>query len=213
MLKEGSREALITCLLDMADAKTNPVLQVIPQDLVVEENKKYPADLLQFNHTGWRAYYHCHPANRAGNHHFQGEHGHFHIFVRTQIDPEKWSHMIALAMDNMGQPIGWFSVNHWVTGETWQDSTILSSYLESIPYEQLEDLKSNKTSMVERWLLSLLALSRVQVNSVLHERDKVLIQKQLNQTKIDIKQDKEVYLLSEIPINLINLLNLDEDER
>lgn len=196
----------------MAEAETNPVLQVINPDSPLEENKKYPADLLQFNQLGWRAYYHCHPANRAGNHRFQGEHGHFHIFVRTQNDPEKWSHLVALAMDNMGQPLGWFTVNHWVTGETWQDSNILSKHLESIPYEQLEHLKSNKTKIVERWLLSLLAVSRDKVKIILHERDKILQQKQLNQTESDIKQDKEIYLLSEMPINLIDLLNISEDE-
>ena len=196
----------------MAEAETNPVLLVIDPNLPLEENKKYPPDLLQFNHSGWRAYYHCHPANRAGNHRFQGEHGHFHIFVRTEKEPEKWSHLVALAMDNMGQPLGWFSVNHWVTGETWQDSAILSRYLESIPYEQQEHLESVKTNIVECWLLSLLALGRDQVNSVLHERDKILKQKQLNQTKVDIKKDKEVYLLSEISINLMNLLNSSEDE-
>jgi Domain of unknown function (DUF6969) len=196
----------------MAEAKTNPVLQVINPNSSLEENKKYPADLLQFNQSGWRAYYHCHPASRAGNHRFQGEHGHFHIFVRTQNDPEKWSHLVALAMDNMGQPLGWFTVNHWVTGETWQDSDILSKHLESIPYDQLERLNSNKTNIVERWLLSLLAVSRDKVKIVLHERDKILKHKQLNQTESDIKQDKGIYLLSEMPINLMDLLNISEDE-
>ena len=200
----------------MAEAETNPVLQVINPDSPLEENKKYPSDLLQFNQLGWRAYYHCHPATRAGNHRFQGEHGHFHIFVRTQNEPEKWSHLVALAMDNMGQPLGWFTVNHWVTGETWEDSDILSRHLESIPYDQLEHLKSTKTKktktkIVERWLLSLLAVSLNDVKTVLHERDKILKQKQLNQSVSDIKQDKGIYLLSEIPINLMGLLNISED--
>ena len=205
-------ESLVTCLLEMAEAETNPVLQVITPDLPLEENKKYPADLLQFNHTGWRAYYHCHPATRAGNHRFNGEHGHFHIFVRTQNEPEKWSHLVALAMDNMGQALGWFTVNHWVTGETWQDSEILSEQLESIPYDQQEHQKQNISNIVERWLLSLLAVSREQVKMVLHERDKILQQKELNQAESDIKQDKGIYILSEIPINLMDLLKISEDE-
>ena len=85
---ENAAESLLACLLEMADAKTNAVLQVINPDLPLEENKKYPDGLLQFNQSGWRAYYHCHPAARAGNHRFKGEHGHFHIFVRTQNKPE-----------------------------------------------------------------------------------------------------------------------------
>lgn len=205
-------ESLVTCVLEMAEAETNPVLLVIDPDLPLEENKKYPADLLQFNHTGWRAYYHCHPANRAGNHRFQGEHGHFHIFVRTAKEPEKWSHLVALAMNNMGQPLGWFTVNHWVTGETWVNSEILSNYLQTIPYDQLEHQELNTFNIVERWLLALLAVSREQVKVVLHERDKILQQKEQNQTELNIKQDKGIYLLSEIPINLMDLLKISEVE-
>jgi len=191
----------------MADAKTNPVLQVIPLDLVVVENKKYPTNYLQFINLGWRAYYHCHPASRAGNHRFQGEHGHFHIFVKTHDDPETWSPLVALAMDNMGQPLGWFTVNHWVTGETWEYSETLVKYLDSIPYD---NPGLNKT--VECWLLSILAVSRDKIINVLHERDKILKQKQLNKKESDIKQDKGIYLLSEIPINLMNLLNIIKDK-
>ena len=211
-LRVAARESLVLCLLEMAEAETNPVLLVIDPDLPLEENKKYPADLLQFNQTGWRAYYHCHPANRAGNHRFQGEHGHFHIFVRTEREPEKWSHLVALAMNNMGQPLGWFTVNHWVTGETWQDSDILSKYMESIPYDQLEHQKGNISNIVERWILSLLSVSREQVKTVLQERDKILQQKEQNQPESNIKQDKGLYLLSEIPIDLMDLLKMSEDE-
>lgn len=211
-LTMDASESLVTCLLEMAEDETNPVLLVIDPDLPLEENKKYPADLLQFNHTGWRAYYHCHPANRAGNHRFQGEHGHFHIFVRTQDKPEKWSHLVALSMNNMGQPLGWFTVNHWVTGESWVDSEILSNYLQTIPYDQLEVHQLNTFNIVERWLLALLAVSREQVKVVLHERDKILQQKEQNLAESNIKQDKGIYLLSEIPINLLDLLKISKDE-
>ena len=197
-------EILVTCLLEMAELETNPVLQVITPEIHLQENKKYPADLLHFSQLGWRAYYHCHPATRAGNHRFKGEHGHFHIFVRLEDEENettRWSHLVALSMDNMGQPLGWFTVNQWVTGETWIDSDTLSTYLKSIPYDD-----SSITTLVERWLLSMIAVSRDEVNSVLRERDKALNQKQLNFKDLNIKQDKGLYLLSEIPINLIKLL-------
>ena len=186
----------------MADAETNPVLELIDLNKPLEENKKYPPGLLQFNTTGWRAYYHCHPASRAGNHRFEGEHGHFHLFVRTQIDPELWSHMVALSIDPMGQPLGWFTVNHWVTGEAWESSRNLVKYLLKIPY----DLQN---TLVERWLLSLLALSHDLVDVVLCERDQMIEEKKAGEGK-DIKQDKEIYLLSEIPMDLEELLDIKE---
>ena len=197
-------ESLVACLLEMAEVKTNPVLQVINPEIPLQENKKYPADLLQFSGLGWRAYYHCHPASRAGNHRFKGEHGHFHIFVRlddVDNEPERWTHLVALAMDNMGQPLGLFTVNEWVTGETWMDSDMLKTYLKSIPFDN-----TSITKVVERWLLSLLAISRYEINNILMERDTVLKQKQLNMNELSVKQDKGTYILSETPINLIKLI-------
>ena len=205
-------ECLVSCLLQMAKDETNPVLEVI--DIPVVENKKYPSDLLNFNQLGWRAYYHCHPASRAGNHRFKGEHGHFHIFLRLKeklSDEEEWSHLVALAMDNMGQPLGWFTVNHWVTGEKWLDADVLSKHLEKIPYDKFEDITSSKTTLVEVWLLSLLAMSRDKVKDVLFARDNKLKQLYSDRTGVDVKQSKDIYLLSEQSINLMNLLNKSQN--
>ncbi len=196
----------------MAEAETNPVLQLIEMPLV--ENKKYPANLLNFQDLGWRAYYHCHPASRAGNHRFKGEHGHFHIFVQLvnkRATKKEWSHLVALAMDNMGQPLGWFTVNQWVTGEKWQYEEVLSLFLDAIPYDKLGDQASSKTALVETWLLSLLAVSQHQVRHVLIERDKHVEKIQSRDKNHDVKQDKGVYLLSQTPINLIELLDIDNN--
>jgi len=200
----AAADSLAACLLEMAAAETNPVLQVINPELPLQENKKYPADLLQFNQSGWRAYYHCHPANRAGNHRFKGEHGHFHLFVQTNHNPETWSHLAALAMDPMGQPLGWFTVNHWVTGEAWETAENLIKLIKSIPYNK-------QTRLVERWLLSILALSHDKVDNILLERDEILKQQQLTNAKEDVKQDRGLYLLSEIPVDLIKLLNIKSE--
>lgn len=196
----NAADSLLSCLLEMADAETNPVLQIINPELPLEENKKYPADLLQFNQTGWRAYYHCHPATRAGNHRFEGEHGHFHIFVRSQNAPEEWSHLVALAMDNMGQPMGWFTVNHWVTGETWQDAEILINQLKYIPFDR-------QTTLIERWILSLIDLNKDKIADILAVRDKLIKEQQATDLSQDIKQDKGLYLLSETVLNVEDVLN------
>ena len=202
-LKINAAESLASCLLEMAEAETNPVLQIINPDLPLEENKKYPPDLLQFNQTGWRAYYHCHPSTRTGNHRFVGEHGHFHIFVRNKKEPETWSHLVALAIDNMGQPLGWFTVNHWVTGEHWEETATLMNSLQKIPY-------SKQTSLIECWIMSLLALSNEHIFAVLQKRDEIIEQIRIrdNSQYSDIKQDKNLYLLSEVSINLQKLLNI-----
>jgi len=183
----------------MAEAETNPVLEILDLDKPLEENKKYPAGLLQFNQTGWRAYYHCHPASRAGNHRFKGEHGHFHIFVRLQTEPERWSHLVALAMDQMGQPLGWFTVNHWVTGEEWEAESRLSACLQQSAFEHQE-------SLVEKWLLSLLAVSEKKIHALLIERDRMIKEKCTATSLDETLGNREIYLLSEDTIDLNQLL-------
>lgn len=200
-LSVSATESLISCLLQMAKAETNPVLEIIDLEKPLEENKKYPAGLLQFNQTGWRAYYHCHPASRAGNHRFKGEHGHFHIFVRTQAEPDEWAHVAALAMDNMGQPLGWFTVNHWVTGEEWKSESMLSAYLKHSDYEQQE-------SLVEKWLLSILAVSQKEIHDLLIERDNIIEKKCIGSSLEETLANREIYLLSEEKIDLKQLLGI-----
>lgn len=200
----NAAESLLASLLEMAELESNPVLQIIDPATPLQVNKKYPTGSLQFNQTGWRAYYHCHPASRAGNHRFKGEHGHFHIFVRlkNEMETEKWSHLIALAMDNMGQPIGWFTVNQWVTGETWQSAATLIQLLKSIPYDK-------QTSLVEGWLLSLVVLNHDVISQILQTRDTALEKRQLSSNKKDYdgKKDKELYLLSEASMSLQDILS------
>ena len=211
-IKSGAAESLVACLFEMAEANSNPVLQVINPDIPLEENKKYPPDLLQFSDSGWRAYYHCHPASRAGNHRFTGEHGHFHLFVQIKKEPAQWSHLAALAMDNMGQPLGWFTVNHWVTGECWGSTDVLIDKLDNIPFLDFYKKEDRVTNyeLVERWLLSFLALSIEKVKIILQQRDENLKKKQSEHGESDVKTDKDIYLLSEIPVNISTLLNIYE---
>ena len=200
-MKETAAQSHIACLLDMAEAETNPVLQVIPADLHLKENKKYPPELLQFKGLGWRAYYHCHPASRAGHHRFKGEHGHFHIFVRIKEEPDKWSHFIAVAMNNLGQPIGFFTVNQWVTGEEWKSAKNLIMYLDDIPFSEQDEV-------VEMWLLSLLKINKNLIAATLVERDKVIALKKQQMPDVEIKKDKNIYLLSEAALDYKKLFNM-----
>ncbi len=77
-------------------------------------------------------YYRAHPSDLRG-----GEHGHFHTFVRAAGMPESMQparlpaalkrplgdkalgHLIGISMDKRGHPIRLFTVDRWVTGESW----------------------------------------------------------------------------------------------
>lgn len=195
-MQVAAAESLFKCLVAMGEQNSNPVLQLFDSNIEIQQKKKYPEGLLQCNDTGWRAYYHCHDNKDDISHLFETEHGHFHIFVRLTEQPESWTHVVALSIDEMGQPLRWFMVNHWVTGETWLDAPLLLAQLHDIPFME-------QNTLLEQWLLSMLALYKNEIKGLLALRDDAL-----NTELADgnIKQDKEYYLLSEQEIKLQNKL-------
>lgn len=174
----------------MGEADSNPVLQAIADANPVVEEVKYPKGHLHFNGTGWRAYYHTH-ANHPDIHPlFAAEHGHFHIFVRVDETSDRWTHLVALSMDAFGQPLRWFMVNHWVTGETWLEANPLSALTENIPYQKQD-------SLLEQWLLCMLDIYKTEISGLLLKRDQ---QPGINDDRQ--RQNRDVYLLTEEKIDL-----------
>ena len=183
-------ETLLQCLLDMGESNSNPVLEVISGESTVVEEVKYPKGHLHFNGTGWRAYYHTH-ANHSDIHHvFSAEHGHFHFFVRVDKASDTWSHLGALSMDALGQPLRWFMVNHWVTGESWVEANPLIALIENIPYQKQD-------SILEQWLLCMLYIYKAEISGLLLRRDQ-----QPNIQDEQQRQNREIYLLAEGKIDL-----------
>ena len=98
-----------------------------------------PKDVLD-GHSYSQFYYHAHPqaAQSAATTLHDGEHGHFHTFMRHGgiLDTEKpypaldydaqtdnvkkhTTHLIGISMDKAGNLTGMFTTNRWVTGEVW----------------------------------------------------------------------------------------------
>jgi len=186
-------QALLHCINQFARKKTNPVIAVLPDNGVVEFDRKYPSPMPSFSGLGIRTYYHCHTSkSRPGT-----EHGHFHIFIK--IDEKHWCHLAGLSMDNLGQPIAWFTVNHWVTGETWATADILEQRLKNLLSED-----KHKLSLVEQWLLSMIRFYQQSINHLLKERDQQLNTYLSEKTLEEVRDDRAIYFLSLHNINLLN---------
>jgi hypothetical protein len=179
---------------ELATLETNPVLEILPDEGVVKLNERYPKPILVFGGDELRAYYHCHTApDRPDN-----EHGHFHIFIKVTEDT--WSHLVGLSMDNHGQPLQWFCVNHWVSGEQWYDADILVTVMHS--YDTPANL-----GMTERWLLAMLEFYRPEIEKLLQERDDILYS-YCKEWQLDaILQERSIYILSGNSINLLDDLS------
>ena len=188
---------LIQVLQNMGELHTNPVLNLLGENPNLIENHKYPTGYLCFGGDTWRAYYHCHAApNKLMN-----EHGHFHIFARLEDEihnSQAWSHIVALAIDSMGQPLSWFTVNHWVTGKTWKNANELNILLKNLPIVHDE-------SLVEQWLIAMLRFYRANIHKLLENRD-TQINALKRSTGKEILEDCNYYELSTRPINLLKEL-------
>jgi hypothetical protein len=202
MAGAATRDAAMTlaqCLQDFAARRSNPVLAVLdtPDRIVIEQ--KYPDGGLRFHGNRVRAYYHVHnaPGKPAA------EHGHFHIFIRVGAgdDPGRdWSHLVALSMDGYGQPLQWFTVNHWVTAGQWVDAPVLASRLATLEPDASD-------GAVQTWLAAMVGLYQREIASLLQQRDARLIgiNAGSNET-VNIREDRNLYMLGSGDVRLLATL-------
>jgi hypothetical protein len=188
---------LYECLLEFGRQKSNPVLQVLAGEPPVGMHKYPPGDRLTFGTGGWRAFYHSHPTPDLP----ASEHGHFHLFAPvTHPDNNKaWTHVVALSMDNMGQPIRWFTVNRWVTAGSWLDANELASLIRT---QQV----AGSDPLLARWLAAMVALYSSEIEELLLERDRQLTGINDSQPGADILDNRDIYLVAETPVDLLAML-------
>ncbi len=188
---------LIDSLHHFGSAQSNPVLHLLNNQPPVDKSR-YPDEALGFGNDQWRVFYHCHESDAQHG----DEHGHFHFFTRSPSgdnDSSEWSHLVALSMDNMGQPIQWCMVNQWVTGGDW----FLNEWL-AATFEQLTT--ANEQGLFEKWSQAMLCLYKDEIAYLLRRRDKSFA---FLCNQADLKscfEDRNIYLLSVETVSLIEKL-------
>lgn len=185
-------------LIDMGQLETNPALEIIKQVDCFQKNTKYPKDNLRFDNSALRAYYHSHESPL----HTEDEHGHFHLFTGdADKHNDEWSHLVGLSVDYMGQPLRWFVVNRWVTSGHWLSTDELDNFYAHLT-PAIKDL-----SLVERWLLNMLGFYRQEIRVLYSQRDQELTRLNDIQRDCDIFDDRAVYDLARLDINLLEKFN------
>jgi hypothetical protein len=168
------------------------------------------------SHAQW--YYHAHDKKDR-----PGEHGHFHTFMRgggmppgvapaPLPDVEAKSapndlvcHLVALSMDRNGWPVGLFTTNRWVTGETWYAAQHVTAMLDGF------DLKVDKPSWsVNRWLSAMLRLFRPEIEHLLQERDMRIREWQAAHPEANAYEDRRLEITSQVPIDVAARVHLLE---
>lgn len=177
------------------------------------EYEHYPPDDVFDDRSFGQYYYHAHRGNDA-------EHGHFHVFLRAGGMPpdcaprpfphatERWPqgddaicHLIAISMDPWGLPIGLFTTNRWVTGETWYPADCVIAML-----DRFEIGHAFPNLAVNHWITAMLGLWRPHIEALVRERDRVIEASIATAPGADVFEDRRIDVTSALAISVEELV-------
>lgn len=222
-LPKAELEAMHDAAADVVASQTSlqergatPVSEVLCGSESFEEWGHYPPGDVQDGRAGSQYYYHAHAAHERAD----GEHGHFHLFVRPPqlgLSPEpdmrfsgadphapekRICHLVALSMDAYGRPMRLFTTNRWVTDETWYPGETAAELLDRF------EIGGNEPSPeLNRWLRGMLRLFRPQIRELLRRRDRVVEEAAMAsgayRAATPVLEDRTLQNLTETPIDLV----------
>jgi hypothetical protein len=183
---QAAREA-IYCERILAKSGSGVVSAMLGGDATFVAMQHYPPGDIYDPDSGAQAYYHAHDAGP------RSEHGHFHCFLRPDGKDGPVHHLVALGMDHEGRLARLFTVNRWVTGDTWIAASPLAALL---PRFDLQLAKPDY--LANRWLTAVLAVYHDDIIELLHRRDEALAARG-GETLLE---DRSIEILSERPVDL-----------
>ena len=191
-------------------------------DNVVGELLRHQGTFYEWNHfpkgdiydhaTHSQYFYHAHVKGQR-----KGEHGHFHTFLRAKGMPAgvapiandgeaEWpegdkalSHLIGISMDPKGFPIELFSVNRWVTGETWYTAEDVISLIDLFHIDQ-----ASPSWPANKWVTAMLRLFHPQIIDLVRKRDVAVADWQRKYPDRDVYEDRELEITSTTAISVNN---------
>ncbi len=171
----------------------------------------YPPGDVYDHETHGQYYYHAHAADQR----FEGEHGHFHTFVRPKgmppgirpapvpgyVAPEDpndaLSHLVAIAMTPGGLPFRLFTVNRWVTGEVWYAAEDVIRLLEVFKIDHAQP-----SWPVNRWISAMVTLFAPQIADLLRARDRKVAAWRQTNPEGDVFEDRDLEVTSFLDISI-----------
>ena len=199
---------ILECYRVLEKAELNVVGEVLRGHGTFYEYEHYPPDDVYDRETHAQYYYHSHRGAI-------GEHGHFHTFMRARGMPEgvrpapysgaeEWpsgddalSHLIAIAMDAWGKPLGLFAVNRWVTGDTWYPAEDVIRMLDRFAIDH-----AFPSWPVNRWITAMLVLYRPHIEALVRHRDAVVARWTADHPGTDTYEDRHLEVTGQLPISV-----------
>lgn len=185
------------CRRELAKRGSSVLLEVTKGLVRVPEWHRYPEGEVYDPVSHAQYFYHRHAAEARGGPPALREHGHFHLFLRAEGMPpgtapllvpeqavanapvppqsaplkhgmrDEVAHLIAIAIDERGEPIRLFTTNRWVTGETWYAADDMIRML-----DRFELRIEAPSPLLNCWLVALVRLFQPEIAVLLRKRDK-----------------------------------------
>ena len=209
---EAMRDAaaeINNCFRVLKKVSSNVVGEVLRHQGTFYEWNHYPKGDVTDWETQSQYYYHAHPKTDR-----PGEHGHFHTFVRYAgmpkdvkpaplTTPQKenknriGSHLIAISMDKKGYPIRLFTVNRWVTDETWYDAADVAKMIDRFEIDH-----TFPSWATNRWLSAMVRLFKPQIEVLLERRDARIKEWAARDPDKDVFEDRKLEITSQIDVSI-----------
>lgn len=206
-------EQVLTCQQEILSKSGQSILQFMLDDNQVHyKNKHYPqGDRIDFKNGG-QYFYHCHRENHTTN-----EHGHFHCYLRrsaipSSIEPmhipniplkigQQMTHIVAIALNRLGQPIRLFTLNYWITREVAYDAKFAQN-LTSLFKLDIND--ESKWTLIDKWVEGVIQIFMPQIIWSQKLRDQKLdLLKKKEGSEQNIYESNKVEEISSISIDLV----------
>jgi hypothetical protein len=195
-------------------------------DAGIADWRHYPPGEVYDAATHAQYFFHRHPGPARLHARELVEHGHFHLFLRGEGVPagiaplllpelavadapvprqsaplkrggrDEVCHLVALAIDQRGEPIRLFTTNRWVTGETWYRAEDVIGMLGRfrLPSE-------SSTALLNRWISALVSLFQPEIAALLRQRDKTIVGRRFR-WRTNVLEDARLEITSSLDIDL-----------
>lgn len=208
-------QQVLNCYRVLAKSGDNIVGELLKGSDTFYEMEHYPEGDVFDPESNCQYYYHAHR---------EGEHGHFHTFLRSEGMPkgmgpiedqsqqdymderdDNITHLIAISMDARGFPLSLFTTNRWVTAENWYSADDVIQALEGFEMDLVPP-----SWPVNIWLTSLIKLYTPVIRQLLKERDQKIEEWRMQYPDRDVFEDRELEVTSEVQVDVAAYLSAIE---
>ena len=195
LARRAAAAADIVAAIGAAEARGgNLVTEALAGRAFVAETH-YPDDDVRDPATGAQYYFHAH---RAGDLPW-AEAGHIHTFMRAPAGG--LVHLVAISMDQAGRPRRLFTVNHWVTGDTWRDAPASVALLRGFAISP-----DGPEAPLTRFVCGMLVLFDAEIAALLATRDRTITARRRARPGHDPFEDRALAVTSTRRIDLDAIL-------